>query len=498
MKGSIVALWCDDPGSTAALDLLTAALPSGVAALAPADRHVTLAMLPDVDLIPLDAREQLASELEQLAQSLGPVALAVTGVMQFADTDADGMAAVVALLDPVGPMALRNRITQILDSLGIALEGFPTYTPHITLGYGPAELLLDIADMPSPWACDRLGLALGPGRSFWVLTGAPKRARITGGTMARSLPAAAESAELKAAPHYTKSINGRTVVGIFSVTGNRDEYDDIIQYGAFAKTIRERGSKVLHLWQHDTDEPPIARVESLREIGANELPDQIRTQHPDATGGCEVTRTYLETPRANEVLANITASVPLQMSFMFDCVKWNTVEDAAAYWGYTRYIQEVRLYETSDVNWGANAATLASKRAKGLSLDLASIDRALTAYKAGSRHNAADVALINGIHKSIVDLGCTCCAGALEADTAGAKAATYAAGLLALLDQSDLKSDDPTLESLALRLVRTAVIIDSPVPTESESRAAAPAALTPERLAWYQQRAKAAGLLLPR
>ena len=422
MRGSIIALWLDDAASQAQLAALAAKLPAGVAPTLPGDCHLTLAMLPDVDLIPVEAREALAESLEALAATVTPAWLNVTEVAQFPDDDGDGVAAVVAHVALPGVASIREQALAACDAAGVAVGGYAEYRPHITLGYGPANL--DLSALPAPdaaWAADRLCLALGPGRSVWQLTGAPKQRRITGGT---KMPSATQGAELKAAPHYVKSINGRTVVGIFSVFGNRDSYDDIIYPGSFLKTIRERGSKILHLWQHDTDEPPIARVDALREIRREELPEQIRLEYPDASGGCEVTRTYLETDRANEVFINITGGVPLQMSFMFEMVKWESVEDDESNWGYTRHIRELRLWETSDVNWGANPATIASKRAGLLGLDLAGIDRALTSYKAGQRHSAADVAIINSIHQSIVDLGCTVCAGQPASDDAKAQAAT--------------------------------------------------------------------------
>lgn len=494
MRGSIIALWLDDPASQAQLAALAAKLPAGVDPTLPGDCHLTLAVLPDVDLIPVAAREALAESLEALAATLSPAWLNVTEVAQFSDDDEDGMAAVVAHVALPGLAAIREQALAACDAAGVAVGGYAEYRPHITLGYGPANL--DLSALPAPdaaWASDRLCLALGPGRSVWQLTGAPKQRRITGGT---KMPSATQSAELKAAPHYVKAINGRTVTGIFSVFGNRDSYDDIIYAGSFLKTIRERGSKILHLWQHDTDEPPIARVESLREIGRAELPQSVQLEYPDATGGCEVTRTYLETPRANEVFTNLKAEVPLQMSFMFEMVKWESIEDDESNWGYTRHIRELRLWETSDVNWGANPATIASKRAGMLGLDLAGIDRALTSYKAGQRHSAADVALINSIHQSIVDLGCTVCAGQPASDDAKAQAAHYAVKLLGILDDPSITLDDPNLAPLVVRLSRTAMAIDltPSTSTEGESRAAEPTALTLSATVaqQYQNRARLA------
>lgn len=286
-------------------------------------------------------------------------------------------------------------------------------------------------------------------------------------------PAIPAGCELKAAPHFTKSIDGRTVTGVFSVTGNTDAYSDIIEVGAFRKTFQERGNQVLHLWQHDCDEPPIARVESLRELRRDELPDVIRLKYPEATGGAEVVRTYLPTPRADEVLSNIVAGVPLQMSFMFDAVTWRVVSDP-----FIRYISEIRLWETSDVNWGANSATMASKRfgtltPMALTMALTTLDRELTELKtrdlkAGGRHSAADVKLINTIHKQIVDLGCSTCAGDLtDAADAAAKALILADQL-----QSLIGADTELVTKIGLSpLARTlqAVVLHTD-PTESETR----------------------------
>lgn len=164
--------------------------------------------------------------------------------------------------------------------------------------------------------------------------------------------------EVKRLNQYTKSIADRTVTGIFSVSGNMDDYHDIVQAGSFAKTIKERGTAILHLWQHDMESPATAVIKSLREVGRAELPDDAKSAYPEATGGAEVVREYLDTPRANEVLANIKAGVPLQMSYSYDAVK-STFEQRDGI--RVRLLSEQKLYETSDCTFGANDATAASK-----------------------------------------------------------------------------------------------------------------------------------------
>lgn len=169
--------------------------------------------------------------------------------------------------------------------------------------------------------------------------------------------------EYKAVPQHLKvdDESPNTYTGVFSVFGVLDSYGDIVHPGAFAKTIQERKSQIFHLWQHNFNSPAIATIDELREIAANELPDEVRNTYPEATGGILVKRTYLDTPRAQEILAGLAAKVPYQMSFAYDAIKYDFEEDTEGktYWGEIRHLREVRLYETSDVLWGANSATRA-------------------------------------------------------------------------------------------------------------------------------------------
>lgn len=182
--------------------------------------------------------------------------------------------------------------------------------------------------------------------------------------------------EMKIAPQHIKAISGRAVTGLFSVFGNIDSYGDIVTPGAFTKTFSDRGGEIFHLWQHDFESPAIAVVKDLRELRQDELPDSVKSSHPDATGGAEVTREYLDTPRGNEIMAGLNAGVPYKMSFAFDPVKIAMTEQDDQ---KVRLLREVRIYETSDVLWGANDATVASK---GKQPTTKAITRALRNLKA--------------------------------------------------------------------------------------------------------------------
>lgn len=218
--------------------------------------------------------------------------------------------------------------------------------------------------------------------------------------------------EFKSIPQHIKAVQDRTVTGIFSTYGVTDSYDDIVHIGAFAKTLQERGKKIVHLWQHDFASPPTAIISELRELRRDELPAELLSAYPEAEGGMEVTREYLDTPRGNEVLTAIKAGSPLEMSFAYDAVKYDYAEKPGAKyeWERIRNIREVRLYETSDVLWGANSATVAHSKAmlpfdlllKQLQAYLAELKEGL---KEGRRNNNGDQERINTIARLAAELG---------------------------------------------------------------------------------------------
>lgn len=170
--------------------------------------------------------------------------------------------------------------------------------------------------------------------------------------------------EFKAAVTEIKLIDDRTVAGFASVFGNVDSYYDIVHKGAFKKTIKERSNRVRHLWMHEAYSPPTATIKELKEVDADELPDQVRDQHPETTGGLLVVREYLRTTRGDEILEGIKSGAINEMSFGYDAVKYDFEEIKGPdeeHGMMVRNLREVRLWDTSDVNWGANSATVAAK-----------------------------------------------------------------------------------------------------------------------------------------
>lgn len=207
--------------------------------------------------------------------------------------------------------------------------------------------------------------------------------------------------QYKALEGATVQIEDRTVTGFAAVFGNVDDGNDRIHPGAFAKTIQERAGRVRLLWQHNTAEPPTAVVKGLREVSRDDLPADMRTKVPEASGALLVTREYLDTLRANEVLAGIKAGAIAEMSIGYDVPKgkadYETVNSKQV-----RNLREIRLWELSDVLWGMNPATRAAKMGES-GLNIATLDRIATVLDvlklldAGQELKSGDVAAVRRV-----------------------------------------------------------------------------------------------------
>lgn len=215
--------------------------------------------------------------------------------------------------------------------------------------------------------------------------------------------------EFKSLPGFTKSkIEGRAVTGLFSILGNRDSAGDRMMPGSFAKTFSEGRKRFRHLWQHDFSSPPVAAIKDLYEIGKSDLPEQVLEFAPDAVGGAVVVREYLDTARGNEILEGLKTGAIDEMSFAFDSVKADFAEEPINGEKFnTRYVREVKLWETSDVLWGANPATLSARSLDAKAL-IESLKELMTEIKAGRRNASVDQARVQEVHDLAVELGAMC------------------------------------------------------------------------------------------
>lgn len=170
--------------------------------------------------------------------------------------------------------------------------------------------------------------------------------------------------QVKVSPIFVTKIDRAQgiVEAVVNVFGIIDLGGDIVHNGAFAKTINERGNKVKVLDHHNTwsTRDVIGKPLEIREISRDALPQQVKNEFPDATGGL-FTRTQFainETEPAKEVF-NLVAggfvneySIGYEaMEFDFDTVKQDGEEIPI------RNLREIRLWEYSPVIWGMNQAT---------------------------------------------------------------------------------------------------------------------------------------------
>lgn len=218
--------------------------------------------------------------------------------------------------------------------------------------------------------------------------------------------------QFKHLPYFKIASEGRVRKGVCAVFGNIDSWGDRIMPGAFAKTIQEGRSRVKHLWNHDFSSPPIASITELKEVTREELPEEVLAFAPEATGGLMVAREYYDTDLSNWVLQALDKGDVNEMSFGYDVLKSAESEENET---KVRNLVELKLFDTSDVLWGMNSATVATGAKHSLPLGVVAqhIINFADEVKAGRRNAAADMDLIKGIHGALVSLGYSDC-GPLE------------------------------------------------------------------------------------
>ena len=170
--------------------------------------------------------------------------------------------------------------------------------------------------------------------------------------------------ETKTFPGYVLNADEDTgiveaYVSIFGII-DEDIPPDMIQLGAFKKTIKERGpagsNKIRVLHQHQWDEV-VGMPLLIKEHKRNKLPAELLEKYPEATGGL-FTRTQfiLDVQRAREDFALYKAGAMSEWSVGFDTMDadFDMGTDDEPY----RLLKELRLWEYSPVTWGANQATV--------------------------------------------------------------------------------------------------------------------------------------------
>ena len=96
--------------------------------------------------------------------------------------------------------------------------------------------------------------------------------------------------EYKSVKAAVMGVEGRTVTGVFAVHGNVDSGDgwtsrDRSHPGIFGNFTADGRARCKFLWQHRSDQPPIATVDRLFEIAAADLPAAVKLYAPRAAAG---------------------------------------------------------------------------------------------------------------------------------------------------------------------------------------------------------------------
>lgn len=168
-------------------------------------------------------------------------------------------------------------------------------------------------------------------------------------------------------------VKSRIVTGYLSAFGNVDSDNDIIERGAFAKSINERFDNIFYLQQHDWAKP-LGKFKKLEE-------DEK---------GLYFEGEIINTTYGEDQLKLYEAGIVKEHSIGFIAVKADNS-------GSTRILKELKLYEGSAVTLGANSQTpfLGFKSATTEAKDL--YKKILKAHRDGSftdeTHGLFEIAL---------------------------------------------------------------------------------------------------------
>lgn len=138
-----------------------------------------------------------------------------------------------------------------------------------------------------------------------------------------------------------------TFEGLLSPYGNVDGGGDVVEAGAYAKTLKDQGPERPMLWQHKTDVP----------IGKLTLEDR-------ADGLWCKGALLMALPEANKAYLLIKSKIVKGLSIGFETIK-DSVESGV------RHLKEIKLYEGSVVTFPMNEMALITsvKRGKGETKD---------------------------------------------------------------------------------------------------------------------------------
>ena len=157
----------------------------------------------------------------------------------------------------------------------------------------------------------------------------------------------------KASKFEIKACAENTIEGYAAYFGNVDSYGDIIEQGAFTKTLKENNNRVKVLWQHNTNEP----------IGK---PIQMEQD----SKGLYIKAKISMTDVGRKAMELMRDGVIDEMSIGYDIIK-------DEFKGKNRMLKELRLWEFSPVTFAANekARITSAKNFNDLLYDIKHADK---------------------------------------------------------------------------------------------------------------------------
>jgi HK97 family phage prohead protease len=155
---------------------------------------------------------------------------------------------------------------------------------------------------------------------------------------------------------------GRTIIGYAAAFGNIDSYGDIIERGAFDKTIQEGRDRIKTFYNHMT---PIGKPSAMREDDKGLYTESVVSR----------------TAKGDEILELVRDGVITEMSIGYQTIKYDNDDK-----GF-RHLKELKLYEFGPVDFAANEKAVISgvksladmlRQGKNGTMDIASINDAIS------------------------------------------------------------------------------------------------------------------------
>lgn len=158
--------------------------------------------------------------------------------------------------------------------------------------------------------------------------------------------------QYKSSKFEIKAASDNTIEGYAAFFGNVDSYGDVIEQGAFTKTLKENANRVKVLWQHNTNEP----------IGKPLAMEQDST-------GLYIKAKISMTDVGRKAMELMRDGVIDEMSIGYDVIKDDFKKG-------NRMLKELRLWEFSPVTFAANEKTkiTSAKNFSDLLYDIKSAD----------------------------------------------------------------------------------------------------------------------------